>query len=64
MIKIQSWGWPSILQEDCIQKNISFWGINISLRLIDVVNIVRELSTEPIDRGLFHRRMAAHIPVA
>jgi hypothetical protein len=36
MLKIQSWGPPSILQEDCIQKNISVWGINISLRVIDL----------------------------
>jgi hypothetical protein len=36
MLKIQSWGRLSILQEDCIQKNISVWGINISLRLIDL----------------------------
>jgi hypothetical protein len=34
MHKIQSWGRPSILQEDCIQKKISVWGINISLRVI------------------------------
>jgi hypothetical protein len=31
MLKIQSWGRPSILQEDCIQKIISVWGMNISL---------------------------------
>jgi hypothetical protein len=36
MLKIQSWGQPSILQEDCIQKNISVYGINISLLLIDL----------------------------
>jgi hypothetical protein len=36
MLKIQSWSRPSILQEDCIQKNISVWGINISLRVIDL----------------------------
>jgi hypothetical protein len=36
MLKIQSWGRLSILQEDCIQKNISVWGINISLGLIDL----------------------------
>jgi hypothetical protein len=36
MLKIQSWGRLSILQEDCIQKNISVWGINISLWLIDL----------------------------
>jgi hypothetical protein len=35
-LKIESSGRPSILQEDCIQKNISVWGINISLRLIDL----------------------------
>jgi hypothetical protein len=36
MLKIQSWGPLSILQEDCIQKNISVSGINISLRVIDL----------------------------
>jgi hypothetical protein len=36
MLKIQSWVRPSILQEDCIQKNISVLGINISLRVIDL----------------------------
>jgi hypothetical protein len=36
MLKIQSWGGLSILQEDCIQKNISVWGINILLRVIDL----------------------------
>jgi hypothetical protein len=36
MPKIQSRGRPSILQEDCIQKNVSVWGINISLRVIDL----------------------------
>jgi hypothetical protein len=36
MPKIQSWGRPSIIQEDCIQKNISVWGIKISLRVIDL----------------------------
>jgi hypothetical protein len=37
MLKIQSWGRMSILQEDCNQKNISVLGINISLRVIDFV---------------------------
>jgi hypothetical protein len=36
MLKIQSWGRQSILQEDCNQKNISVLGINISLRIIDL----------------------------
>jgi hypothetical protein len=36
MLKIQYWGWMSILQEDCIKKNISFWSVNISLRVIDL----------------------------
>jgi hypothetical protein len=36
MLKIQSWNRPSVLQEDCIQKNISVWSINISLRSIDL----------------------------
>jgi hypothetical protein len=36
MLKIPSWGRPSILQEDCIQKNISVWSINISLRVIEL----------------------------
>jgi hypothetical protein len=36
MLKIQSWDRLSILQEDCIQKNISFWSINISLWVIDL----------------------------
>jgi hypothetical protein len=36
MLKIQSWGRPSILQEDGNQKNISVLGINILLRVIDL----------------------------
>jgi hypothetical protein len=36
MLNIQSWGRPSIIQEDCIQKNISVWGIKISLPVIDL----------------------------
>jgi hypothetical protein len=36
MLKNQSWGRLSILQEDCIQKNISVLGINILLRVIEL----------------------------
>jgi hypothetical protein len=36
VLKIQSCCRLSILQEDCIQKNISVWGINILLRVIDL----------------------------
>jgi hypothetical protein len=35
-LKIQSRGRQTFRQEDCIQKNISVWGINISLRVIEL----------------------------
>jgi hypothetical protein len=36
VLKIQSRGWPSILQRDCIRKIILVRGINISLGVIGV----------------------------
>jgi hypothetical protein len=35
--EIQSGGRPTILQGDCIQRNISVCGINISLRVIELL---------------------------
>jgi hypothetical protein len=35
VLKIQSGGWPLILEQDYVTKNISVWGINISLRVIE-----------------------------
>jgi hypothetical protein len=37
VLKIQSGGWPSILKQDCLTKIISVWGINILLRVIEVL---------------------------
>jgi hypothetical protein len=39
MLKIQSGGQSSILQGDCIPRNISIWGINILLRVLDAPGI-------------------------
>jgi hypothetical protein len=35
VLKIQSGGWPLILEQDYVTKNISVWGMNISLRVIE-----------------------------
>jgi hypothetical protein len=35
VLKIQSGGWPLILEQDYVTKNISVWGKNISLRVIE-----------------------------
>jgi hypothetical protein len=37
MLETQSGGRPSILQQVCITKIISVWGINISFRVIEDV---------------------------
>jgi hypothetical protein len=36
VLEIQSRGQPLIQQEDCIQKNISVWGINIWLWVLEL----------------------------
>jgi hypothetical protein len=47
VLKIQSGGWTSILQHDCLTKIISVWGINISLRVIeDVEKAIQTFSRE------------------
>jgi hypothetical protein len=35
VLKIQSGGWPLILEQDYVMKTISVLGINISLRVIE-----------------------------